>query len=78
MMVRIDHNGQEPGGRWHHVGVPTDERGAPPIPHEGHFRVAILRGVGVVEDGSLLRFSHHQKSSLISSSLYSGSSSELR
>ena len=33
-----------------HVGVPSEERGAPPIPHEGHFRVAILRGLGVVED----------------------------
>ena len=28
----------------------TEERGAPPIPHEGHFRVARLRGLGVVED----------------------------
>jgi hypothetical protein len=43
-MVRIDHNGQEP------AGPPTEERGAPPIPHDGHFRVAILRGLGVVED----------------------------
>ena len=32
------------------VGVPTEEGGAPPIPHEGHFRVSILRRLGVVED----------------------------
>ena len=33
-----------------HVGVPREECGALPIPHEGHIRVAILRGLGVVED----------------------------
>src|SRR4029078_2866774 len=31
-----------------HVGVPREKRGAPPIPHYCHFRVAILRGFGVV------------------------------
>jgi hypothetical protein len=47
------HRPQRPGAGGadgDHVGVPTEERGAPPIPHEGHFRVAILRGLGVVED----------------------------
>src|SRR6188474_1927334 len=38
------------GADGNRVGVPTEERGAPPIPHEGHFRVAIPRGLGVVED----------------------------
>lgn len=32
------------------VGVPTEEGGAPPIPHEGHFRVSILCRLCVVED----------------------------
>ena len=32
------------------VGVPREECGAPSIPHESQFRVAILRGLGVVED----------------------------
>ena len=38
------------GADGNRVGVPREERGAPPIPHEGHFRVSILRGLGVVED----------------------------
>src|SRR4029079_12123120 len=47
------HRPQRPGAcgtDGDHVGVPSEERGAPPVPHEGHFRVAILRGLGVVED----------------------------
>src|SRR6476469_10865377 len=47
------HRPQRPGaGRadGDHVGIPREKRGAPPIPHEGHFRVAILRGLGVVKD----------------------------
>src|SRR5262245_35916593 len=47
------HRPQRPeagGADGDHVGVPREERGAPPIPHEGHFRVAIPRGLGVVKD----------------------------
>src|SRR5262249_40264799 len=33
-----------------HVGIPTEEHGAPPSPHEGHFRIAILRDHDVVKD----------------------------
>ena len=32
------------------LGYQDEECGAPPIPHASHFRVAILRGLGVVED----------------------------
>ena len=32
------------------VGVPREERGAPPIPRDCHFRVTRLRGLGVVKD----------------------------
>ena len=42
-----------PGAGWANgdrVRVPTEKRGAPPIPHEGHFRIARLRSLGVVED----------------------------
>src|SRR5262245_32464988 len=48
------------------VGVPREECGAPPVPHEGHFCVAILSAS--LKTRSLLRFNHHQESSLVSSS----------
>jgi hypothetical protein len=45
------HNGQEPAGPiGERVGVPREERRAPPIPRDRHFRIARLRGLGVVKD----------------------------
>ena len=40
------HRPQRPGAGGadgDHVGVPSKECGTPPVPHEGHFRVARLR-----------------------------------
>ena len=33
-----------------HVGEPTEEGGAPPVPHDGHMRIARLSGLGVIEN----------------------------
>ena len=52
----VEDNGSPPqwpgvgGANGERVGVPRKERGAPPIPRDGHFRVARLRGLGVVKD----------------------------
>ena len=50
-MVRNDHHGQEPDGPMAiALGYQLKSVERHRIPHEGHFRVAILRGLGVVED----------------------------
>jgi hypothetical protein len=50
MMVRTDHHGQEPAEPMA-IALGYQEKSVlRPIPHEGHFRVAIPRGLGVVED----------------------------
>ena len=68
MMVRTDHNGQEPAGpmasAFGYQEKSVERHG---YSHEGHFGVAILRGLlASLKIWSLLRFNHHQKLSLIS------------
>ena len=82
MMVRTDHHGQEPAEPMA-IALGYQEKSVER--HRFHMRViSVLRSCAVLaslKTRSLLRFSHHQESSLISSSLYSGffhSSRELR
>ena len=68
-MVRIDHNGQEPAGP---MAITLGYQVKSVERHLFHMRViSVLRDCAVLaslKTRSLLRFNHHQESSLISSS----------
>src|SRR4029077_5675687 len=69
MMVRIDHNGQEPAAP---MAITLGYQVKSVERHRFHMRViSVLRSCAVLaslKTRSLLRFNHHQESSLISSS----------
>src|SRR4029079_5502378 len=68
MMVRIDHNGQEPAGP---MAITLGYQEKSVERHRFHITViSVLRSCAVLaslKTRSLLRFNHHQESSLISS-----------